>query len=344
MKLIAEENILIHAYNAGTANDVWRLAWQDVRSAKVTRSNELKGDSREILHVAFGIEDPRQRFVYSRTPGINPSFAIAEVVWIIAGRSDAAFLQPWNNSLSSFTGGDSELHGAYGYRLRRHLGFDQLKHAADALRNNPMQRQIVLQVWDSRVDAPNLDGSAKNEDIPCNLFSCLKVSNGRLEWLQLMRSNDLILGLPYNIFQWTMLQEILAGWLGLELGSYNQMSDSLHIYERDLHRFSISDERSPSVNSSDLRLPEEQSEQVFRVLAAAIETIGAREDPKSVLAQLSATSLPIDYEDLLRVMVVERLRRLGSTVLACRVTGDIRSSALRTSVINWNARFKEKSS
>ncbi|MDP9998287.1 thymidylate synthase [Pseudarthrobacter sulfonivorans] len=223
------------------------------------------------------------------------------------------------------------------------MGFDQLRNAADALRNKPMQRQIVLQIWDSRVDAPLRDGSARSEDIPCNVFSCVKVVNGRLEWLQLMRSNDLILGLPYNIFQWTMLQEILAGWLGLELGSYNQVSDSLHIYERDIHTFAMSDVRSSSISSSDLRLPMEHSEQVFAVLAAAIEVIGLSTDPDTVLAQLRLTSLPIDYEDLLRVMVVERLRRLGSGVLASRVTGEIRDAALQYSVMNWNTRFKGES-
>ena len=49
-----------------------------------------------------------------------------------------------------------------------------------------------------------------------------------------MRSNDIFRGLPYNFVQFTSMQEILAGWLKINVGSYNHVSDSLHIYERDL--------------------------------------------------------------------------------------------------------------
>jgi len=58
----------------------------------------------------------------------------------------------------------------------------------------------------------------------------IKLREGKLEWTQVMRSNDLVLGLPYNIVQFTSIQEILASWLGVEVGTYNHISDSLHIY------------------------------------------------------------------------------------------------------------------
>jgi len=58
------------------------------------------------------------------------------------------------------------------------------------------------------------------------------IRRGKLEWLQVMRSNDAVWGLPYNFIQFTSLQEILAGWLGVPIGSYNHVSDSLHVYER----------------------------------------------------------------------------------------------------------------
>ena len=51
--------------------------------------------------------------------------------------------------------------------------------------------------------------------------------------MQIVRSNDLFRGVPYNFVQFTSLQEILAGWLGIELGTYNQISDSLHLYTED---------------------------------------------------------------------------------------------------------------
>jgi thymidylate synthase len=47
-----------------------------------------------------------------------------------------------------------------------------------------------------------------------------------------MRSNDAIWGLPYDIFLFTMLQELLACELGIEVGTYSHSVASLHLYER----------------------------------------------------------------------------------------------------------------
>jgi len=48
-----------------------------------------------------------------------------------------------------------------------------------------------------------------------------------------MRSNDAFLGLPHDIFAFTMLQEVMARSLGVELGSYKHMVGSLHLYENN---------------------------------------------------------------------------------------------------------------
>lgn len=60
------------------------------------------------------------------------------------------------------------------------------------------------------------------------------IRDGRLDWTQIIRSNDIFLGLPHNLVQFTTLHEVMAGWLGVQMGSYNQLSNSLHLYEKDL--------------------------------------------------------------------------------------------------------------
>jgi thymidylate synthase len=54
-----------------------------------------------------------------------------------------------------------------------------------------------------------------------------------------MRSNDVFLGLPYDVFNFTMLQELMAVELGIELGSYIHFAASLHLYETDVGRASF---------------------------------------------------------------------------------------------------------
>lgn len=48
-----------------------------------------------------------------------------------------------------------------------------------------------------------------------------------------MRSNDAWLGLPHDIFTFTMLQELVARSLSIELGEYKHAVGSLHLYDKD---------------------------------------------------------------------------------------------------------------
>jgi len=51
--------------------------------------------------------------------------------------------------------------------------------------------------------------------------------------LTYMRSNDAFIGLPHDVFAFTMLQELIARTLGVELGEYRHAVGSLHLYERN---------------------------------------------------------------------------------------------------------------
>jgi thymidylate synthase len=42
------------------------------------------GKTAELLHVLVEIQEPRERWVVSRTPPISPAFALVEVFWIVA--------------------------------------------------------------------------------------------------------------------------------------------------------------------------------------------------------------------------------------------------------------------
>ena len=58
----------------------------------------------------------------------------------------------------------------------------------------------------------------------------------RLQLLTTMRSNDAWLGLPHDIFCFTMIQELVARSLGVELGDYMHFAGSLHLYASDIEK------------------------------------------------------------------------------------------------------------
>ena len=51
-----------------------------------------------------------------------------------------------------------------------------------------------------------------------------------------MRSNDIFIGLPHDIFCFTMLQEIVARLLYVDLGTYKHAVGSLHLYKKNNRR------------------------------------------------------------------------------------------------------------
>jgi thymidylate synthase len=323
-----------------TADEVW----QEIASAFQTKDRTAPqkgrgGKTQEILHAALSISDPRQRWITSRQPALNPAFAIAEIIWILRGRNDSAFLNFFNSQLPKYAGRGKTYHGAYGYRLRHHFGIDQLDRACRVLKKNPESRQVVLQIWDDRIDIPRPNGQPSACDIPCNLISLLKVRNGALEWTQIMRSNDLFRGLPHNVVQFTTIQEVMAGWLGLELGSYNHISDSLHVYEDAAANIQHSVPIEAAPNSDSLMLPKKQSERAFAETERITEMIIKKKVSTEQLMSLSKNAdLPLSFRNMVCVLCAEGARRRKSLDVTDEIMSICTNPLYRQLFSNWQTR------
>lgn len=302
---------MIKHFEGESADEVWREAAEAfLHGSGWLRQGSRLGMMREFLHSTFHVRDPRQRWILSRHPAMNPAFAIAELVWILQGRDDAGFLNYWNPVLPNFAGQEDSYYGAYGYRLRTNLGLDQIERAYHVLANKPESRQVVLQIWDSRKDLPHSDGDACAPDIPCNIVSMLKIRGGRLEWMQVMRSNDLFLGTPHNYIQFTTLQEIMAGWLGLDVGSFVLLTDSLHLYEHDIENVSMINV-PPSVRNEDsLALPKEKFDRVLTLLGCAMDELRDGSLPtERFLELIEANDMPEGWRNFLYIAAADAARR-----------------------------------
>lgn len=333
---------MTHSYEGATADQVWYAA---ALKFKEDESLALQpgrgGPTLEQLHATLTINDPRQRWVISRQPAINPAFAIAEVVWILNGRSDAAFLNHWNPKLPLYAGDVQYYHAAYGFRLRKEFGFDQLERAFGALSSNPNTRQIVLQIWNPQIDFPDAAGKPVADDIPCNICALPKIRNNKLEWLQIMRSNDLQRGLPYNIIQFTSLQEMLAGWLGADLGAYSHVSDSLHVYERDVPDIKAIVKVNEVQNTDSLALPRTDSDKVLAEMSRVMEGMTERNlTQENLRALVSSQALPQGYQNMLVVVAADSARRRDWFEISEELMASCSNPALIQVWDKWNARCK----
>lgn len=200
------------------------------------------GKVKEVLDMKTTLLNPYRRCVGGCERDINIFFLLAEAMWIALGRKDVAFLTLFNKKMSDFSDDGKTFHAPYGYRLRHFgirtedsfvddnlnasKGYDQVIDAIKIFTENPNSRQVVMSIWN-----PNFDLGYKTKDIPCNDMVMLKIRNGKLITTIQNRSNDLHWGLPTNVFQFSFLTELMAGALGVELGTQTHNSQSLHIYE-----------------------------------------------------------------------------------------------------------------
>jgi thymidylate synthase len=208
----------------GSANDLFAA----VCAAVINDGREVSPRglaTREILGADLCLTQPRRRFVdLPPTRVLNPAFAIAEALWILSGSDDAWIFQ-YNRNLMRFAD-DGRLQGAYGPRMRRWAGvIDQLDGVRQTLSRDPDSRQGVIQLYDPVRDTRG------HRDVPCTLGYRFFIRAGRLDMFTTMRSQDAWLGLPYDLFATTLLHELMAGWLGVDLGSYHHHVDSLHLYQ-----------------------------------------------------------------------------------------------------------------
>jgi thymidylate synthase len=332
---------MFHPLESRTANDLWKKTAEWFRQeGNATSQASRNGSTREVMNAALALRDPRQRWIAARIPAMNPAFAIAEVVWIVNGRDDSSMLNYFNPILPRYAGEGEVYHGAYGHRIRSRFGMDQLERAYRALSARPETRQVVLQIWDSRIDFPMECGSELSKDIPCNICSLLKVRDGRLEWTQIMRSNDLFRGFPHNVVQFSSLQEMLAGWLGMDVGVYHHYSDSLHLYDEDGELSSHFEDTSPPDNPDSLAVPKSDSEKAFASLGELCDLCADEsQSSEAVYEYTTNLCLPPGHANLAKVLGADALRRRGSISQAESVIELCTNPCLRFMTKRW---FSEK--
>lgn len=105
--------------------------------------------------------------------------------------------------------------------------FDQIKQVINKLQKKPSTRQAVIQLFDAS------DIANQYKDTPCTLSLQFLIRNNRLDMYTMMRSNDAFRGVPHDIFVFTMLQEMIARRVGVEMGMYTHFVTSMHLYLDD---------------------------------------------------------------------------------------------------------------
>jgi thymidylate synthase len=192
-------------------------------------SERTKHEVAAIPGMHFSIDIEKEGFPLLTLRKLPIKMFVAEQIWFIAGvRKPADFLRDYTKIWDNFTNPADVVTVAYGYRWRKHFGRDQLGLLVDLLKKEPSSRHGVVVTWDPASDGLSL---FKKKNVPCPYTFTVNIIGGRLHLHNIVRSNDVILGLPADVAGFALLQIILAQKLGVKPGIYSHSISNAHIYD-----------------------------------------------------------------------------------------------------------------
>lgn len=240
-------------------DELWIDALKTIKGCGY-RIDSRAGKTLEILGYSACLMNLNNTFLMNERRRLSPEYAAAELLWYLSNTRSIEMIKAYAPQYINFAdvecgSGNMIAYGAYGHRLATNIEFDftdtlpdaqdgipcanlhQLTAVINLLKNDPNTRQAIITFWTANdlVHAYRKD----KKDLPCTICLQFFIRDSKLHCITTMRSNDVWLGTPYDIFCFTSIQSLIALALDVSTGFYIHQAGSLHLYERN---WSSSDE------------------------------------------------------------------------------------------------------
>ena len=188
------------------------------------------------------------------TKKIHFKSVVNELLWFLSGSTNINDLDAtiWN-AWATETG---ELGPIYGkqwtaWPTKDGKTINQIDYVLELLKNNPNSRRILFHGWNCEYlpdETQSPQENAENGKMalpPCHLIYQFNVTDNKLSLMCTIRSNDLLLGNPFNTAQAALWVHILCQQTGLELGDLIMSIGDAHIYNNHREQVKTQLEREP---------------------------------------------------------------------------------------------------
>lgn len=201
----------------------WNLAVTNVLKHGTPLSSR-DGDCCELINKTT-VVDMNRPILTNANRKLSYKFMVAEAAWLISGDDKLSTIVPYNKAIAKYSDDGKTFFGAYGPRW-----LEQANNLVDRLLDDN-SRQAVFTIW--RQNPP------RSKDIPCTISIQFLLRDNVLTCIDNMRSSDLFLGWPYDVFCFSMLSAYVALLIGdrtgelITLGDIHLNAASQHIYKRN---------------------------------------------------------------------------------------------------------------
>lgn len=192
------------------------------------------------------------------TKKINFSNILYETIWMfVKGSTNISYLKDNNvNIWNQWADSENELGPIYGKQARDFQGYrivdgevtlpniDQISNLIEGLKTDPYSRRHIITLWNPATVPENSNNFSKLIE---DGYSALPVCHGvviqfyvsegnRLSLQVYVRSNDVFLGLPYNLVNYSLLLYMVANIVGMKPHMMNYMIGDVHIYKNHIDK------------------------------------------------------------------------------------------------------------
>lgn len=224
------DNIIVRSETLDEAWLSWFEKMKSDNSIKSLKSRDGEVAS-EIINAITVLENPTKNIMTNQVRRLSMRYAVGEMLWYLSGNPELKAIQNYTKAWDRMSDNGKTVNSNYGFLIKDAYGFDQYEYCKELLRKDINSRQAVIHIKMPRNTIEN-----PTNDLNCTVCLQFLVRDGKLYCTTYMRSNDLWLGFPYDVFQFTCIQIRMAMELGLDIGSYTHIAGSLHIYERDFKK------------------------------------------------------------------------------------------------------------
>ncbi len=216
------------AYKALVDTIYYNGIWTDT-NVRTKYADGTPATYKAVAGIFFKLDNSKDDAFLLTTKHVAWKTAVKEMYWIYIMQSNKVkdlqdmgveIWTPWKKE-------DDTIGPAYGAAINvPTFGYkNQLEYVVETLKKDPNSRRVMINLWD-------VDKLHEMALTPCCYNVIFNVLDGKLYMQLNIRSSDVALGLPFNIFQFQVLHKLIAHECKVEPADMIVMISNLHYYDR----------------------------------------------------------------------------------------------------------------
>ena len=262
----AYEELVETIYNDGV--------WTD-SNVRTKYADGTPATYKAVAGISFRLDNSKNNAFLLTTKHVLWKSAIKELYWIyIMQSNNVTELEKMNCGIwTAWKKPDDTIGPAYGAIISKPtFGYkNQLEYVVETLKKDPNSRRVMINLWD-------IDNLPEMALTPCCYNLIFNILDGKLYMQLNIRSSDIALGLPFNIFQFQVLHKLIAHEVGVEPADMIVMISNLHYYDR--HEEKLLKQLESPIVYGDAKLRIEYPDSIWDFKPEMVHVDGYNHGPK----------------------------------------------------------------